>query len=71
MADRHFSPEHTAKFHRAMHKLRTGGLHRALGIAEGEKIPMEKVEEATRSDNPHVRKMAVLAKAMHGWHHSQ
>lgn len=66
MAD--FSREHTRKFHRAMHKLRKGGLHRALGVPEGETIPADKVEAATGSKNPHVRKMAVLAQAMAKWH---
>lgn len=64
-----YSPEEQASFHRSMHKLRKGGLHRALGIPEGQKIPMDRVEGATRSENPHVRKMAIMAKAMHSWHH--
>ena len=54
-------------FARAMHHLHAGALHRHLGIPEGEPIPMEKKEEAARSDNPHVAAMGRLAVAMHGW----
>lgn len=63
--------EHTADekshFHRAMSKLNKGGLHRHLGIPEGETIPMEKKQEAARSSNPHVAAMGRMAVAMHGW----
>lgn len=38
-----------------------GALHRALHVPEGEKIPAEKLAKAKHSENPHVRKMAVLA----------
>lgn len=38
-----------------------GGLHRALHVPEGQKIPAEKLAEAKHSKNPHVRKMAYLA----------
>lgn len=54
-------------FARSMHHLHKGGLHRALGIPEGQKIPMAKVEAAKNSKNPHVRSMATLAKNMAGW----
>ena len=43
-----------------MHK---GALHRALGVPEGHKIPPSLMAKARRSKNPHVRKMAGLAKA--------
>lgn len=52
---------------RAMHHLRKGGLHRALGIPEGEKIPTDRLEAARHSDNPHVVHMANLAKTMKSW----
>jgi hypothetical protein len=39
-----------------------GRLHRALGVPEGEKIPREKIEKASHSDNPHLRHMAQFAK---------
>ncbi len=65
MADH--SPEEKAHFHRAMAHLNQGGLHRHFGIPEGQPIPMEKKQEAANSDNPHVKKMGVLAVAMHSW----
>ncbi len=55
--------------YRALHKLRKGGLHRALGVPEGEKIPKSKVEAASRSKNAHVAKMANFAKTMSGFKH--
>lgn len=39
-----------------------GYLHSALGVKQGEKIPAAKVENATHSDNLHLRKAAVLAQ---------
>jgi hypothetical protein len=67
--------EHSAAvhdhFHRAMSHLHEGGLHRHLGIPEGQPIPMEKKQEAANSDNPHVAAMGRLAVAMHGWHHGK
>lgn len=54
-------------FHRSMAHLNHGALHRHLGIPEGETIPEDKLEEASNSDNPHVQKMANMAKAMRGW----
>ncbi len=55
--------------YRALHKLRKGGLHRALGVAEGEKIPAAKLEAARNSKNEHVRKMANFAHTMKSWKH--
>lgn len=43
---------------------RPGGLHRALGVAEGEKIPAKKMQAALKSDNPRLRRMANLAKTL-------
>lgn len=54
-------------FSRAMSKLHSGGLHRALGIPEDENIPLEKKEEAAHSENPHMAAMGRLAVSMHGW----
>jgi hypothetical protein len=48
--------------------LNKGGLHRALGIPEGQTIPQDRLEEAKNSKNPHVREMANLAHTMEGWH---
>lgn len=55
--------------HRAVMHLRKGGLHRALGIAEGEKIPAERLQAAMNSTNAHVAKMANLAHTMKSWKH--
>jgi DNA-binding PadR family transcriptional regulator len=55
--------------YRALHKLRKGGLHRALGVPESETIPKSKVEAATHSKNAHVRKMANFAQTMSGFKH--
>lgn len=43
-----------------------GGLHRSLGVPEGEKIPAKKIEAATHSSSPKVRKQANLAKTLKG-----
>lgn len=65
----HYSPEEKRHFQRAMHKLHSGGLHRALGVPEDQDIPLEKKVEASHSDNPHTAAMGRLAVAMHGWKH--
>lgn len=41
-----------------------GGLHRALGVPEGQKIPAEKMEAAKHSKNPHIRRMAAFAHTL-------
>ena len=43
-----------------------GALHRALHVPEGEKIPAAKLAKAGRSDDPHMRRMAGLAKTLKG-----
>jgi hypothetical protein len=48
-----------------------GGLHRALHVPEGEKIPAAKVEAATHSSDPHIQKMANLAETFKGMHHKK
>ncbi|HLY91321.1 MAG TPA: hypothetical protein VKQ27_20215 [Acetobacteraceae bacterium] len=45
-----------------------GGLHRSLGVPEGQKIPVGKIEAATHSSNPRVRKQANLAKTLSHMH---
>ena len=55
--------------YRSLHKLNKGGLHRALGVPEGEKIPAAKLAAARNSKNPHIRKMASFAHTMAGWKH--
>lgn len=41
-----------------------GALHRALNVPEGEKIPASKLLTALHSSDPHLRKMAQMAKTM-------
>lgn len=53
--------------YRALHKLRKGGLHRALHIPEDQPIPAERLESARNSPNEHVRHMANFAHTMKGW----
>ena len=55
--------------HRVVMHLNKGGLHRALHVPEGEKIPEEKLSSARNSSNEHVKKMAELAHTMAGWKH--
>jgi hypothetical protein len=47
---------------------RPGALHKALHVPEGEKIPASKVEKATHSSNPTLRKQAVLAQTLKKMH---
>ena len=68
MAEKKTETVHLSK-HRVVMHLRKGGLHRALGIPEGQKIPTSRLESAANSDNEHIRKMANLAKTMKSWHH--
>ena len=63
--------KHPVSGHRAVMHLNKGGLHRALGVPEGETIPADKLASARNSDNPHVAKMANLAHTMEGWHHGK
>jgi hypothetical protein len=55
--------------YRAMHHLRKGGLHRALHVPEGEKIPAAKLAAAKNSKNAHVQHMANFAHTMAGFKH--
>jgi len=41
-----------------------GGLHRSLGVPEGEKISAKKLASAKHSDDPKVVKQANLAKTL-------
>jgi hypothetical protein len=58
-----------SSLYRSLHKLRRGGLHRALGIPEGDKIPKSKVNAAAKSSNKHLAAMARFAKTMSTWKH--
>lgn len=41
-----------------------GALHKSLGVPQGEKIPSSKIEAASHSSNPTLRKRAILAKTL-------
>jgi hypothetical protein len=56
-----------ASFYRSMHHLRKGGLHKALHIPEDQNIPAERLASAKNSNNPHVKKMAIMADNMKHW----
>ena len=62
-------PKHNVSLYRAMHHLNKGGLHRALGVPEGQPIPAAKLEAAKNSKNEHVRHMANFAATMKGFSH--
>jgi hypothetical protein len=61
--------KHDPSLYRAIHSLRHGKLHRALGVAEDEKIPAAKLEAARHSDNPTVAHMANFAHTMGHFKH--
>ena len=42
----------------------SGKLHRELGVPEGKKIPAKKLDKATHSKNPTIRKEANLAETL-------
>lgn len=48
-----------------------GKLHRELGISPDKKIPAERLAKAERSENPEIRRDAIRAKTMEGWHHGK
>lgn len=63
--------KHNTSLYRAMHHLRKGGLHRALGVPDGQPIPADKLAAAKNSKNSHVRHMANFASTMKGFSHSK
>lgn len=67
----HVDSAHNVSLYRAMHHLNKGGLHRALGVPEGESIPQDKLEAAKHSSNAHVAHMAHFAGTMEGFHHGK
>lgn len=48
-----------------------GALHRHLGVAEGEKIPEDKLRGALHSGNETIRKEAQLAVTLKGMKHKK
>lgn len=61
--------KHNISLYRALHHLRKGGLHKALGVKPDEKISAGKLQEGLNSDNEHIRKMSTFAKTMKSWKH--
>lgn len=61
--------KHNVSLYRAMHQLHKGGLHRALGIPEDQKIPADRLAKARNSSNEHVAHMANFAHTMGGFSH--
>ncbi len=59
--------EHNKSLYHAIHGLRRGRLHRALHVAEGDKIPAKKLEAAKHSDNPSLVHMANFASTLKGF----
>ena len=47
-----------------------GALHRSLGVPQGKKIPAAKLDAATHSDNPTLKRRAVLAETFRHAHHA-
>lgn len=60
--------KHNVSLYRALHHLRKGGLHRALGVKSGEKIPAGKLA-VHENDSEHVKHMKNFAKTMSGFKH--
>jgi hypothetical protein len=56
------------KFHPGGKK---GKLHRELGIAESQTIPAARLASAAHSSNPEIRRDAIRAETMKGWHHGR
>jgi hypothetical protein len=48
-----------------------GALHKSLHVPKGEKIPAKKLEKATHSKNPTLRKRAILAETLKNLHHNK
>lgn len=46
-----------------------GSLHRDLGVPQGEKIPSSKLKKAAHSESPSLKRKAVLAETLKGFHH--
>lgn len=44
-----------------------GKLHKELGVSLGKNIPAKKLEKATHSKNPTIKKQAVLAETLKGF----
>lgn len=60
------APKRTPNFNPGGQK---GKLHRELGIPTDQKIPAKRLDQATRSADPEIRRDAKRAKVMKGWNH--
>ena len=49
---------------KALSESSKGKLHKKLGVAQGKKIPADKLEKASHSKSPLLRKEANLAKTL-------
>jgi hypothetical protein len=49
---------------KALPKVSKGKLHEKLGVPEGEKIPIKKLDKAEKSKSPTIRKEVALAKTL-------
>jgi hypothetical protein len=58
--------KHNVSLYRALHHLRHGGLHKALGVKEGDTIPVNKIHEAAKKGG-HLGHMANFALTMRGF----
>ena len=54
---------------KALKKSSKGKLHSALHVPEGKKIPYKKMEKASHSKSPLMRKRVGLAKTLSKLHH--
>ena len=61
--------KHDPSLYRAIHHLRHGGLHKALGIPEDKTIPESRIEAAKHSNNAHISHMANFAATMSHFKH--
>ena len=55
------------KWIQSMH-MKKGALHSQLGVAQGKKIPAAKIEKASHSSNPTLRRRAILAQTLKSMH---
>jgi hypothetical protein len=46
-----------------------GKLHEALGVPQGQKIPLKKLKRAEHSSNPKIARQAHLAATLKSFHH--
>lgn len=53
----------------AIKKSHRGRLHKALGIPEGQPIPLKLLMQKKHSENPAMRKMANFAATSRRWRH--